>query len=265
MMRRALGLLRSLVVYWRPGRQPGLRRLYAPFVGPGDLVFDVGAHVGDRTAAFAGLGARVVALEPQPHLARWLRRMVGGRPGVTVLEEAVGAEAGVAELAVSESNPTVSTLAHGWRERIGQANPTFRDVRWEASVEVPVTTLAALVAAHGEPRFCKIDVEGHEAAVLAGLDRPLEALSVEFVAGSLEVAAACVRRLEELGAYRYNAVAGEGRRFLFTEWMDAPGALAWLDAGAGDASSGDLYAWRVDVARGGPGRTAPGEPPGGAP
>lgn len=64
-----LGLLRSLVTYWRPGRQRGLRRMYRPLVQPGDLVFDVGAHLGDRAAAFAALGARVVALEPQPQVA----------------------------------------------------------------------------------------------------------------------------------------------------------------------------------------------------
>src|SRR5690606_17457557 len=60
---RWLGITRSLIVYWRPGRQRGLRDLYRPFVAPGGLVFDVGAHIGDRTAAFASLGARVVALE----------------------------------------------------------------------------------------------------------------------------------------------------------------------------------------------------------
>ena len=64
-----LGLVRSLIIYWRPGRQRGLRGLYRPFVGVGDLAFDVGAHLGDRTHAFRKLGARVVALEPQPALA----------------------------------------------------------------------------------------------------------------------------------------------------------------------------------------------------
>ena len=45
-------------------------RLYGQFVRPGDLVFDIGAHVGDRVASFRRLGARVVAVEPQPALAR---------------------------------------------------------------------------------------------------------------------------------------------------------------------------------------------------
>jgi len=44
-------------------------RLYRRFVQPGDLVFDVGAHVGDRIASFRRLGARVVAIEPQRAMA----------------------------------------------------------------------------------------------------------------------------------------------------------------------------------------------------
>lgn len=237
-----IGLLRSLVVYWRPGRQRGLRRLYAPFVGRGDLVFDVGAHVGDRTAAFAALGARVVALEPQPLLARWLRRLVGRNPRVTVRAEAVGARAGVERLAISRRTPTVSTMSESWREGVGEAHPGFARVRWDESVEVSVVTLDGLVDTYGTPDFCKIDVEGYEAEVLAGLSRPVPALSLEFVAGQLGVAVACVSRLGELGSYRFNVVLGEGRDFVFDTWVDPGEMRSWLERGAAEASSGDVYA-----------------------
>ena len=74
------GLARSLAGAWRPkgeardapseGSEADQRdaaamdRLYRQFVRSGDLVFDVGAHVGDRVASFRRLGARVVAVEP---------------------------------------------------------------------------------------------------------------------------------------------------------------------------------------------------------
>lgn len=219
--------------------------MYAPFVAQGDLVFDVGAHLGDRTAAFAGLGARVVALEPQPHIVSWLHRLVGGRPRVTIRALAVGREAGVARMALSGAHPTVSTLAAPWREHVLGNNPSFRHVRWEETIDVQVTTMDALISEFGMPRFCKIDVEGHEAEVLGGLSHPVEALSVEFVSGGLDVALACLDQLGTLAPYRYNVVVGEGRRFHFDEWRTPDSVRRWFEAGAERVSSGDLYARRV--------------------
>lgn len=237
-----IGLVRSLIVYWRPGRQRGLRRLYATFVSDGDLVFDVGAHLGDRSVAFAALGARVIALEPQPHVARWLHRLVGRNQRIVVREEAVGARLGTEHLAISRRTPTVSTMSESWRTSVAQVTPGFGTVRWEDSVEVPVVTLDSLIESYGVPTFCKIDVEGYEAEVLKGLTQPLAGLSLEFVAGQLAVASACVQRLRELGAYRFNVVKGEARDVVFETWMDADGMLAWLESGADGVASGDIYA-----------------------
>ena len=242
---RYLGLARSLLIYWRPGRQRGLQRLYAEFIGPDDLVFDIGAHLGDRTAAFQALGARVIALEPQPALFPWLKRLVGRRRGVTLLPCAAGATPGTAELAVSEATPTVSTLAHEWRRDIGERNAGFRKVRWQGRQRVPVTTLDTLIADHGLPRFCKIDVEGFEAEVLAGLTQPIAGVSVEFVAGALDVAERCVARLEELGSYQFNVIAGEQRRFTWAAWRSPAATRDWLAAGADGLASGDLYARHI--------------------
>ena len=244
-MREWWGIARSVAIYWRPGRQRGLRRLYHPFIRPGDLVFDVGAHLGDRSAAFHALGARVVALEPQSHLVPILRRIVGWRRRITIRTEAVGAAPGWAELAVSTRTPTVSTVAAGWRAGVIEKNPGFGRVRWDRTEAVPMTTLDRLIAEFGVPRFLKLDVEGHEAEALAGLTLPVEALSFEFVTGGLEVALACIRRLEALGAYEYNGVSGEARALLFDSWQDPQAMMHWLEGPARRLSSGDVYARRT--------------------
>ena len=246
--RAHLGLLRSLAIYWRPGRQAALRALYEPFVGPGDLAFDIGAHVGDRMIALADLGAQVVAVEPQPHLHAWLARLARRRPGrITLVTDAVGATPGQTDLAINVTNPTVSSASPDWRETVVRRHPGFRRQRWDARVTVPVTTLADLIAAHGEPAFCKIDVEGYEAEVLAGLDRPLPALSFEFVGGTLGIARAAIDHLEHLapGEYGYNMIVGERRRFAWPEWLPAERVQAWLADGAEGIASGDLYARRL--------------------
>ncbi|GGY73422.1 FkbM family methyltransferase [Marinobacter zhanjiangensis] len=241
-LNRGLGLLRSLVIYRRPGRQRSLRRLYREFIRPGDLVFDIGAHLGDRSSAFAALGARVVALEPQPRLLRWLRRLTRHQPGVVCLPLAVGRAPGSAELALSRRNPTVASLDSRWREQLHKTTAGFRHVRWEDSITVTVTTLDDLIRQYGRPGFCKIDVEGFEVEVLAGLSQPLPALSFEFINGTLEQALRCLEELERLGHYEFNVIAGEQRRFIWPSWQDTESIRQWLVAGADGIASGDIYA-----------------------
>ncbi|MDN6322690.1 MAG: FkbM family methyltransferase, partial [Halomonas sp.] len=165
---------------------------------------------------------------------------------ISLLPVAAGPTAGFAEIAISPGNPTLATLANGWREQIGERNAGFSQVRWEQRLRVSVTTLDRLIEAYGEPSFIKIDVEGFEAEVLAGLSRAVAALSVEFVSGALAVIHACVDHLSRLGDYRYNVVVGEQRHFRWAEWKSPQAVIEWLNAGAEGLPSGDLYACRAD-------------------
>ena len=245
---RLYGLIRSLAVYHAiPLRQRRLRRLYAAFAGPGDLVFDVGAHAGNRTRALAALGCRVVALEPQPDFAGLLRLLFGRHPRVAILETAVGDRAGVATLSVSDRTPTMTTLAAAWRAA-RERDPVFNGVRWNRDIDVELVTLDALIARFGRPAFVKIDVEGAEPAVLAGLTRPVPALSFEYLPGTLDYARACVDRLRALGAYRFNWSVGESYRLAATGWVDGDALLDGLRTGPARRRSGDVYA-RLETAQ----------------
>jgi len=236
-----LGLWRSRLLYHAPfWRRARMRRFYAAFLGPGDLCFDLGAHVGNRVRAFRALGARVVAVEPQPLFARYLRRRVADC-GVQVVEAAVSRAPGRAILHVSARAPTVSTLRADWIAEV-LADPGFAAVRWDAAVEVELTTLDLLLARFGVPRFCKIDVEGAEPDVIAGLSRPLPALSFEYLPAARERALAVVDALEALAAHRYNAVRGETLRFVHGQDVDAARIRRWLIGLPPGAGSGDVYA-----------------------
>lgn len=241
-LRTARGVLRSLRIY-HGGRQrrAAMDRLYGRFVKPGDLVFDVGAHVGDRVAAFRRLGARVVAVEPQPALRATLKLFHGRDAAVTIEPAALGRTEGSVALKLNLDNPTVSTASADFIRAADGARGWERQA-WTKTLQVPMTTLDALIARHGVPAFVKIDVEGFEAEVLAGLSRPVAALSFEFTTIQPAVAAAAIDRCAALGYASFNAALGESQTLVHACWLTAPAIAQWLAALPHEANSGDVYA-----------------------
>lgn len=236
--------MRSILVYYgNPLKLRRMRRFYAQFMVPGDLCFDIGAHVGNRIFTWTQLGARVVAVEPQPLCVDLLQRWYGRRADVALVATAVGASSGQATLWISPDTPTVTTLSQPWISAV-QATDSFARVRWEPGTTVPVVTLDDLILQYGEPAFCKIDVEGYELEVLQGLTRPLAALSFEYIAAARDMAVACIDRLHELGDYEYNWSTGEQHRWQAARWLGAGEMRRWLDGLPTDAGSGDIYARR---------------------
>jgi len=235
-------IVRSLCIYYGDRtRVAAMDRLHSRFVQRGDLVFDVGAHVGDRIASFRRLGARVVAIEPQPAFANILKLIYGFRSNVTIEATAVGRKSGTADLIINPDNPTVSTASRDFINAARDA-PGWQAQRWSKTISVPVTTLDALIERHGAPAFIKIDVEGFEAEALAGLARPVKALSFEFTTIQRDVALACIERCTALGYTRFNAALSESQTFEHADWIDAAAIAGWLVGLPQAANSGDIYA-----------------------
>ena len=242
-VQQTLGLSWSFLIYYGlPFHHQALTRIYAPFIRPGDLCFDIGAHLGDRIRAWSKLGARIIALEPHPGMMSCLRRWYGRSPNIILIEQAVGVQPEVATLWISRLTPSVSTLSHKWLTAV-QHNRRFAGVRWEEQVPVTVTTLDALIAQYGRPAFCKIDVEGAELDVLQGLSQALPALSFEYTPAMIETALGCINRLGQLGHYEYNWRVSEWPWLRSPIWLSAQDMAANLTRMEHDSNSGDIYAW----------------------
>jgi FkbM family methyltransferase len=240
-VRTARATIRSFRIYYGDGkRAAAMDRLYRRFVQPGDLAFDVGAHIGDRVASFRRLGARVVAIEPQPAMARALRLLYGLSRSVAIEQTAIGRTQGRARMMINVDNPTVSSFSSAFIQAARDA-PGWETQRWTQTVDIAVTTLDALIERHGMPSFIKLDVEGFEAEALQGLSRAPPALSFEFTTIQRDVALACIARCSSLGYVSFNAALGESQTLL-DDWLDAREIARWLKTLPPEANSGDIYA-----------------------
>jgi FkbM family methyltransferase len=137
---------------------PAISDLIRKIVRRGDVVVDVGANVGIVTlqsASLVGSRGKVFAFEPVARLADLLERSSAenGFGNVTVLRVALSDFAGKGVMHVPDQSLGCSTLRPGLDGESCQVNlldavdfgPDFKN-----------------------PRLLKIDVEGHEAEVLAG-------------------------------------------------------------------------------------------------
>lgn len=239
-----LGFLRSIAIYHNPISLWRWRRFYRKTLTPNSLAFDVGAHVGTRARAMRSAGARVVALEPQQPFVGFLRKTLPR--DITLLAAAAGATETSSEMAISSKHPTVSSLRPDFVANAKTA-PGFSHVRWDRRQTVQVTTLDALIARFGRPDFIKIDVEGFELEVLAGLSEPVPLISVEYLPAYPNLSLAVIDKLACLGPCLFNAVAGESGEFRWSAWQDADFTKDWLSKLPGDAQSGDIFARRLDT------------------
>ena len=216
--------------------QLGIRR--------GQLVFDVGANVGDKVRAFRMIGCRVVAFEPQDSCVGILRRKFYKDDDVTIMPIGLTDQPGQLKLRLA----TDSQLASFSDEFVShaQSRGRFHGASWKQTTTVCVSTLDQQIEHFGVPDFIKIDVEGFEPLVLRGLSRSVDQLCFEWTPERTAPTKECVKRCVELGLTEFNISINETSTLNFREWVSPEKIMSLTALLAHNVSMfGDIYARRA--------------------
>jgi FkbM family methyltransferase len=173
-------------------------------VRPEWTVYEVGTHVGYFTLLLARLARRVVGLEPAlGNLARTARNLASNGIENTLL---VGAAAASMPGSASFVTDTHSGAAGGLQafHHGEHAGPV---------ITVPTVRLDALADCLGRPGLVKIDAEGAEHDVLAGMGKLLDLDIQLLVEVGTDTGPLVQDRLRDLGFTIFNPHAGMVEQF----------------------------------------------------
>ena len=212
---------------------------YRQFISNGDIVFDVGANVGNRTKVFLKLHAQVIGFEPQYMCAEFLTVALKNNENFTLVKKALGSEVGEAQMLVSDTH-TISSMSSKWVESVTRSG-RFGNEQWKQRQLVEMTTLDCCIKEYGHPTFMKIDVEGYEYEVLSGLTKSIGVISIEFTPEYIENTFKCIDHLCSLSdEVEFQISLGESMEWYLPAWVSKAQikvALLKLDA----RKFGDIY------------------------
>lgn len=223
--------------------QNKMRQFFGTIIKPGALVFDIGANMGVFSAVFASVGAQVVALEPNADCVRHIQLSYGDKK-IQVIQAAAGDVNDLAVLNMSGECDALSSVSKEWMTAVEEANQNHHAV-WTKRTLVVMLTLDTLIARFGKPQYIKIDVEGFEEAVLAGLSTQPQILSFEFHANFLHAAMRCLSMDLFAAGSTFNFVKdaewGYPARFELETWASKTTLEKALTELKGTESQGDIF------------------------
>ena len=221
------------------------QEVYRSLIGRNDVVFDIGANIGNRSAVFMSFCKRVIAVEPQNHIFEQLKGRFRGS-NVTTINTAIGAKPGTAKIHYptdgSLGRHGVGTLSQEFMEAMGPKIFNL-DKGWDAVQDVTVMTLDQLIAQHGVPGFIKLDIEGYEFEAVRGLSRKVNALSFEFHPQLSDEYQRVIGDLMRLGFSVFNCCLAETFQWELPVWVSGDRIIEYLERFAGcQEIYGDVYA-----------------------
>jgi len=211
------------------------------FIEKDDLVFDVGANIGNKTDLYLQCGAKVICFEPQEKCLYHLYKKYENNSNVVIISKGLSDKPGHVDFFPCNEVTTIATCSRDWTT---DGRFVQQGYSWNKPIKIEVTTLDKIIKKYGIPKFCKIDVEGFEYEVLKGLSMPIPYLSFEFTYERKLEAKKCLDYLTKLGYKKFNFAVGETSYFQFKQWLSADKLLQkiYSENKCGDDLWGDIYA-----------------------
>jgi FkbM family methyltransferase len=206
---------------------------YKSFLPSCQLIFDIGAYDGHKTAAFLTLSKKVVCCEPDELNFKILQtRFRNKKKRVFIENKALSDKTEKIELHIHHPGSAFNTISRKWVKLLEDDNK----IKWDEQIKftraslVETTTLDEMINKYGVPDFIKIDAEGSEEAILKGLSKRVAFLSFESLlpdyAAELKN---CLDRIDSLDhSATYNIAKDE--KFIMPQFINRDQLEKWVNA-----------------------------------
>ncbi len=192
-----------------------------------NLIFDVGANRGHKSAVFSKLAKKVIAFEPSEKLYVHLKRRFEDT-NISLFNYALGSSVFESEIYLVEDNEAYNSL----NKKHIETTTTSRGIANLETVkrqDIKVEKLENFIEKFGTPKYIKIDVEGYELEVLKGLKTPVPLLSFEanlpeFCGETIQA----IKYLAEISTNRYRFNFANDNYFLKEKFLNKEEAISFI-------------------------------------
>lgn len=190
---------------------------YKRFISKGDLCFDIGANIGEKSKLFLKCGAKVVAFEPQ-------------KSCLLKLQEITSSNLFIEPCAITNDYETRTFHISNISDISTFSNKFMRlyaseICQWNRFEDIQCYPITHYFKKYGIPHYCKIDVEGLELEIITSIKQKIPFIEFESTSEFLEESIKCVAHLAAMN-YHFNIIKDSSFSFTSQQWLKKEAIIA---------------------------------------